>query len=504
MYTGPMADRAERAASVRATVTAAVCVLAASCGAAPASAPPAASGHVAESAGEEITAVRAGSHATCALFRSGRVTCWGAWKKLDPIVRPEPVAGLERVVEVSMGQSHACAQIDDGRLRCWGWNNMGQVGDGTTHDREEPVRVTAVERATSVAAGHRTTCTLDARGRVRCFGEPGGGVTEPAGIGAAVAVGFPSPHATAALRADGTVVVWGEDVARAFGTPVHAVGGVAGAVALGGHSCALLHGGEVACWGHRLNGARGDGVVEKPGDPLKATPDTFTASRVLGVTDAIALAESGVFACALRRTGSVVCWGQNRDGELGTGERSVTPHAQPVAVVGLDDAVAVTAGGAHACALRRSGQVACWGSNDLGELGDGSRAARSSPVAVVGLPGGPTVAPRDDYETAQSTYRFLLALTLIPSPMLRGRFVMECAANEACQTTCHEAIVSALPIMERGVDDDAANVRMLAAVEMCLPALVARVQAQLVPSENVELHSAAQAIVVQLRRPPRR
>src|ERR1700733_12404585 len=133
---------------------AAAVALTAACGAAPVNAPatglgPAASG---DATGNEIPAVRASDHATCVLFRSGRVTCWGAWKSLDPVVRPEPVLGLEGVVELSMGQAHACARLAAGTLRCWGWNNMGQVGDGTTHDRDAPTRVTAVERVASVTA----------------------------------------------------------------------------------------------------------------------------------------------------------------------------------------------------------------------------------------------------------------------------------------------------------------------------------------------------------------
>lgn len=81
-----------------------------------------------------------------------------------------------------------------------------------------------------------------------------------------------------------------------------------------------------------------------------------------------------LFACARLADGRVACWGRNDSGELGTGlavPTGCTPQgcARPVRVANLEDAVAITTGGSHACALRRGGTVRCWGAGNRGQLG---------------------------------------------------------------------------------------------------------------------------------------
>ena len=73
--------------------------------------------------------------------------------------------------------------------------------------------------------------------------------------------------------------------------------------------------------------------------------------------------------CARRENGTVMCWGDNDAGQLGTGDRD--RRRAPADVMNLDDAVSISAGGSHTCALRATGQVACWGSGGAGQLGDG-------------------------------------------------------------------------------------------------------------------------------------
>jgi hypothetical protein len=87
--------------------------------------------------------------------------------------------------------------------------------------------------------------------------------------------------------------------------------------------------------------------------------------------------------CAVLATGGVVCWGANDRGQLGDGTRE--PRPKPTPVVGLDDAVAVAAGWSHSCAIRRNGRVSCWGANDRGQLGDGTIEPSLVPVDVLGL-----------------------------------------------------------------------------------------------------------------------
>ncbi|NOY90487.1 MAG: hypothetical protein GXP55_04695 [Deltaproteobacteria bacterium] len=97
----------------------------------------------------------------------------------------------------------------------------------------------------------------------------------------------------------------------------------------------------------------------------------------------LALGES--HSCARLASGHVVCWGLNDFGSLGDGTRRV--HNRPVEVVGIDDAVELEAGDGHTCARRASGRVVCWGRNDHGQLGDGTTTTQVTPTAVVGLSG---------------------------------------------------------------------------------------------------------------------
>jgi alpha-tubulin suppressor-like RCC1 family protein len=119
---------------------------------------------------------------------------------------------------------------------------------------------------------------------------------------------------------------------------------------------------------------------------------------VTGVDDVASLAVGHSFACAVRGDGTVWCWGMNLDGQLGARlpDRSV-PVAVPV--VGVGDAVAVSAAPGRTCVLRAGGTVSCWGDNDYGQLGDGAPGTSSSvPVSPSGL--GPAIAvSTGDYHT---------------------------------------------------------------------------------------------------------
>lgn len=104
-----------------------------------------------------------------------------------------------------------------------------------------------------------------------------------------------------------------------------------------------------------------------------ATPDPTLADS---------LSAGQVHAC-LARAGLVYCWGDNTDGQLGTGDK--TRQLVPVLVPGSEGVVQVAAGGQHTCFLTRDGVVSCFGSNALGQLGHVAPAEQLSP-AVVALP----------------------------------------------------------------------------------------------------------------------
>jgi hypothetical protein len=90
--------------------------------------------------------------------------------------------------------------------------------------------------------------------------------------------------------------------------------------------------------------------------------------------------------CALKRDGTVWCWGRNDTGQLGDG--SFTDRLAPVQVQGLSDIVQIDAGERHTCALQGNGtfgDISCLGGNINGELGDGTRQARTEPVKILSM-----------------------------------------------------------------------------------------------------------------------
>ena len=96
--------------------------------------------------------------------------------------------------------------------------------------------------------------------------------------------------------------------------------------------------------------------------------------------------------CAVLSGGAVKCWGHNSEGELGDGTEIHRPA--PVDVLDITSAKSVALGWKFSCALLTDGAMKCWGSNAWGALGDGtSGTQRATPVDVVGLYAPPPPPP---------------------------------------------------------------------------------------------------------------
>jgi alpha-tubulin suppressor-like RCC1 family protein len=260
--------------------------------------------------------------------------------------------GLEQgVVELALGAEHACARTSDGNILCWGNNASGQVGVSTLGDITSPQQVAGVSGAKQIVAGDQHTCALlGSPGAVSCWGandnaQVGNGSTQAAVTSPAMVAGVTDA--------------------------VELVGG-------GEHTCARRLSGGVTCWGYNYLGQLGNGSTL----PTRATqPQT-----VVELDDAAQLAAGRYHTCALRKGGSVACWGLNAKGELGDG--MTQDSSSPVAVMNLSAATFVAAGSWHTCAATAPGQVLCWGDDLGGQLGDGrvTNTANPEPISAQGLP----------------------------------------------------------------------------------------------------------------------
>jgi alpha-tubulin suppressor-like RCC1 family protein len=147
------------------------------------------------------------------------------------------------------------------------------------------------------------------------------------------------------------------------------------------HTCALNGDGNVFCWGVNYSGQLGNGMNYS----YSSHP-----TRVMGLSNKIiSIAVSNNHSCALTDNGAVKCWGANSAGQLGNA--SFNSSNLPVDVVGLYRGVkAIAVGEYHSCALLNTGEVRCWGANDLGQLGNNNLGNSNIPITVNGLLSGVT------------------------------------------------------------------------------------------------------------------
>jgi len=138
----------------------------------------------------------------------------------------------------------------------------------------------------------------------------------------------------------------------------------------GAHTCALLQGGVVRCWGRGAEGQLGYGNLNAIGDDTNEMPpaDVEVGGTVTQIT-------AGAYhTCALLDTGAVRCWGKGSDGQLGYGSTDSigdTPGEMPPADVNVGGSVIqIAAGALHTCALLDTRAVRCWGNGSSGQLGN--------------------------------------------------------------------------------------------------------------------------------------
>lgn len=317
--------------------------------------------------------------------------------------------------ELAAGGGHTCATLPDGMLMCWGWDEQGQLGDSAqNYSYASPVLANDVTGAIAVDAGSQHTCAVAAAGVVKCWGynrwgQIGGGNGNGAntavtviGIGPAIAVGAGGSH-SCALLADGSVWCWGHGYHGQLGTGTFIesnvalqVLGVSGASAIATgdhHSCAIVGSGGVKCWGRNHLGQLGYGEVD-------ADPGIANATDVLGIADAVAISAGSSHTCVLRANQSIACWGGGGRGALGNGLGETSPT--PVSVSGITDAIDLVAGDLHSCILHEGGAMSCWGYNYFGTVGDGSnRNDHLVPQVVAGASGVSAIAAGSEHTCAR-------------------------------------------------------------------------------------------------------
>jgi len=373
--------------------------------------------------------------AQCALLSNGTTRCWGPdsngglgdgnpnYTIVSTPVLATTVSQTNPAKGISMGAS-TCAALTDGTIQCWGDNGSGNLGNGTTNNSLTAVTTysnSANNPARQVSVGIYSACAVFHDGTAECWGNDGGNPAAPllgngtmgstaysltplpvsnitgtssATTATAISVGNAS---VCALMADTTVQCWGSNNHGELGTgasgpqscnslpcstvPV-AVSGLSNVtmISVGGLVdvvCAVKSDGTVWCWGSNFYSQLGNG---------SSAVEVTSPVQISGITNATAVSVGYSSVCALLATGTVQCWGNDQDGQMGNGTASATAQTSPVTVSNITTATVISVNENSACALLQDGTVQCWGYAASGSLGSGETTTDELvPVPVIDL-----------------------------------------------------------------------------------------------------------------------
>lgn len=331
-------------------------------------------------AGRTAVEVRAGGTLTCARLDDGTVRCWG-YNSFGQLGRGDfggsfgddehpgslPIVNLgagRTARALTVGDTHACAILDNNTVRCWGngafgrlgYGNQNNVGDNEIPGSVGPVNLGAGRTATAIAAGQDHTCAILDTGVVRCWGS---GFYGKLGYGNENHVGD-------------------NETPAAAGTVNLGPGRTAVAIDAGPDTtCVVLDNAAVKCWGFGGDGRLGYASSDTIGDD-----ETPAAVGTVGLgAGATSVATGNGHTCAILVGGSVRCWGWTSNGVLGGGPGRMdnwvgddeNPSTEPVVSLGSGrTAVSISAFMYHTCAVLDDGTARCWGFGSRGRLGYGN------------------------------------------------------------------------------------------------------------------------------------
>jgi len=351
---------------------------------------------------------------SCAITGSDTLKCWGlntfgqvGTGNTQNSFSPNPIIGPTGVVNVLSNGNSTFILTNQGKVYSWGYNGQGQLGNGTTTNSSSPPSTEILSQVLSIdhdTLFGNTTCALRTTGALFCwgqnaFGQVGDGTTTNrttptpvVGLDSGVREYVIEDSHSCVITDTGALKCWGRNNFGALGdgtttdrtVPTQVIGLTSGvkSVAISTFStCALLENGSVRCWGKNDFGQVGDGT----------TTDRTVPTQVTGLTSGVKFIGKGPsHACALLSTNQVSCWGRNQDGEIGDSSFNIQNfRSSPSAVSGQpSNVIALVVTGAGGCIISNLGAVSCWGNNERGTIGDGTRTNRKTATQVSGLTTG--------------------------------------------------------------------------------------------------------------------
>ncbi|KAG2497960.1 hypothetical protein HYH03_004221 [Edaphochlamys debaryana] len=293
--------------------------------------------------GLAVAQLAAGKTHVCALLQPGGVVkCWGASNngalgsggtatigavagEMGDGLRPLDLGTSLAAVQLVSGEDHSCALLEPGPIvKCWGLNRNGQLGYGDTEDRgDQPGEMGDALPAVDLGSG-LTPLALAAGGEHTCALLAPGGVVKCWGFNSYGQLGLGDRNSRGDAPGEMGDALPG--VSLGAGVEVEAV-------IASDHTCALLKGGSVKCWGFNLYGQLGLGDKDNRGDAPGEMGDSLVPLDLGEGNTATQVALGWLHTCALLQPGgNVKCWGRNSNGQLGLGDardRGTTPADSP-------------------------------------------------------------------------------------------------------------------------------------------------------------------------------
>lgn len=301
--------------------------------------------------------LNSGENHMCLRDKTGTLWCWGNNLKgqlgnVDFALQATPRAFRFRRPFSMMegGADHSCGLALTGQVLCWGDPAMGVMGDGGARVQPDarPATVPGLSGVVKIASGFDGSCALQASGRIFCWGTTGRSNSRQR-IRVFRTASRPEPVPLPEPAVD-------------LGFGPH-------------HACAVGASGAAYCWGFNAMGALGDGSVEDRMQPVRVQhlPEKLTR-----------ITPGYLQTCAIAVSRRVYCWGANYENQLGDGLLNPDKNAmrfRPGRVPGLENVVQLS-GSSHTCALKQSGEIACWGYNEFGSAGQDPALYPNVPVPM--------------------------------------------------------------------------------------------------------------------------
>ena len=345
---------------------------------------------------------------SAALTANGDLYCWGS-NSLGQVGNgtkasvAKPVKVLSNVVSFKGGASNVAAITQNGDLYIWGHNDSGQMGNGQNGGdliQLKPLKVlsnvsfVSIEKDESFTAAYYSTsmAVITKTGDLYCWGYTGGGQagngqsgkdvyqTTPVKVLSNVASVTSNNGAVAAITKSGDLYMWGRNTYGQVGngqsgkdvyqtTPVKVLSNVTSINLNIDTAAAIATNGDLYCWGANWQGRVGNGSSTHQPTPVK-------------VLSHVKFANIDTVTTALTENGDLYCWGYTEFGQVGNGKFGIDDRQTTPAKI-MENVAAVSTGGTNTAAITTGGDLYCWGTNDWGQIGNGTLAQQVTPVKVL-------------------------------------------------------------------------------------------------------------------------